>query len=153
MQLLGLIEKKSLGWVFRASDARNYYAVKILITRAGPIPQGALVRYAVVTGVAVDRAQMPLPVSIRNDTIYRVETSAYGDRFVISVNGQVVDTFFDRRHGSGGVGLFSGPGEVSRIWWVRVEDRADLVGRLCAYFLSFLPIDRQASPGRGAARP
>ncbi|HEV3334456.1 MAG TPA: hypothetical protein VG096_25890 [Bryobacteraceae bacterium] len=136
LEFLGQIEKKSLSWVFRATDLKNYYAMKITIDRPGPVPLGAIVRYTMVNGAAVDRVQLPLPLSIRNDTLYRVETSATEDRFVTSINGQVVDTFFDRRHPSGGVGLFSGPDESSRVLWVRVVERDDFLGRLCAYFVS-----------------
>jgi hypothetical protein len=136
MEFLGQIEKKSLSWVFRASDLKNYYAMKITIERPGPVPLGAIVRYTMVDGAAVDRVRLPLPLSIRNDTLYRVETSATEDRFVTSINGQVVDTFFDRRHPSGGVGLFSGPDESSRVLWMRVVERDDFLGRLCAYFVN-----------------
>jgi hypothetical protein len=151
LEFLGQIENQSLSWVFRATNLANYYATKITIARPGPLPLGAIVRYTVVDGVAVDRVQLPLPISIRNDTLYRVETSANQDRFTTSINGHVVDTFFDRRHPSGGVGLFSGPGESSRVLWVRVAERDDLLGRLCAYFSSepvdsktaFLPIAKK----------
>jgi len=151
LEFLGQIENQSLSWVFRATDLLNYYATKITIARPGPLPLGAIVRYTVVDGVAVDRVQLPLPIGIRNDTLYRVETSANQDRFTTSINGHVVDTFFDRRHPSGGVGLFSGPGESSRVLWVHVAERDDLLGRLCAYFSSeavdsktaFLPIAKK----------
>lgn len=150
LQFLGLIEKKSLGWVFRASDARNYYAMKITIAKPGPLPRGAIVRYVVVNGVATDRVEFPLPLAIRNNTIYRVETNVWQDRFVTSVNGRVVDTFFDQRHPAGGVGLFSGTGEDWRVWWVRVADRDDLMGRMCLY-LSRLSTDSRAEAPAGAA--
>jgi len=132
--LVGQIETKSLGWVFRASDLKNYYAMKITIAKPGPLPQGAIVRYTVVDGLTVDPVELPLPLSIRNDTVYRVETSAQQDRFTTTLNGQVVDTFFDHRHRSGGVGLFIGPGESSRVLQVRVVGQDDLLGRLCLFF-------------------
>ena len=134
LELVGQIETKSLGWVFRASDLQNYYAMKITIAKPGPLPQGAIVRYAVVDGVTVDPVELPLPLSIRNDTVYRVETSAQQDRFTTTLNGQVVDTFFDQRHRTGGVGLFSGPDESSRVLQVRVVGQDDLLGRLCLFF-------------------
>jgi len=134
LELCGQIQQKSLSWAFRASGVRNYYAMKIAITRPGPIPQAAIVRYAVVNGVAADRVQSPLPFDIRADTFYHIQTTAYGDRFVTWVNGRIVDAFSDQRHPSGGVGLFTEPGEASHILWVRVADRDDLLGRVCAYF-------------------
>lgn len=139
-ELLGQIRKKSLSWAFRATDQDNYYAMKIVITRPGPLPRTALVRYAVVRGIPAGRVQMMLPLTVRNDTIYRVVTRVYQDGFITSVNGQVVDSFIDPRHPAGGVGLFGEPGEEARIVRVRVADRDDLIGKICAYFLR-LPAD------------
>jgi len=143
LELCGQIQQKSLSWVFRASGVRNYYAMKIAITKPGPLPQAAIVRYAVVNGVVLDRVQSPLPIDIRADTFYYIQTSAYGDRFVTWVNGRIVDAFSDQRHPSGGVGLFTERGETSHILWVRVADRDDLLGRVCAYFSEY-STDRKA---------
>jgi hypothetical protein len=133
-ELLGQIRKKALSWAFRATDQNNYYAMKIVIARPGPLPRTALVRYAVVRGIPVGRVQAMLPLTVRNDAIYRVVTRVYQDGFVTSVNGQVVDSFIDARHPAGGVGLFGEPGEEARIVRVRVADRDDLIGKICAYF-------------------
>lgn len=132
----GQIRKKSLSWAFRASDVRNYYAIKIIITKPGPLPSGIITRYTVVNGVALDRVQLPLFLNLRSDSIYKVETRVYQDSFITSINGQIVDTFSDRRHSIGGVGLFSGPDEDARVLWVKVADQDDFLGRICAYFSS-----------------
>ncbi len=39
MQFLGLIDKKAVSWVVRAADFRNYYVVKLVVLRAGPLPR------------------------------------------------------------------------------------------------------------------
>ena len=135
LEFLGLIDRKGIGWVFRAADLENYYAIKIVISRPGPLPRAVLVRYVVAGGVALEHVRLPLPMSIRIGRFYRIETSAYQDRFVTSIDGRVVDAFFDSRHRAGGVGLFSEPGEDARVMALRVADRDDFVGRLCAYFL------------------
>ena len=36
MEFQGQIEKRSLSWAFRATNAANYYAAKIVITKLGP---------------------------------------------------------------------------------------------------------------------
>ena len=146
MEFVGQIEKKSLGWVFRASDLRNFYAMKITIAKPGPLPRGDIVRYVMVNGVATDRVELPLPITIGNDMLYRVETTAVEDRFTTSVNGQVVDTFRDGRHPTGGVGLFSDQGEAARVLHVRVADRDDLVGRICAYLSGDSATSKPATP-------
>ena len=133
-EFLGQIRKKGVSWAFRASDQNNYYAMRIVITRPGPLPRIALVRYAVVRGNPGARVQVPLPLTVRNDTVYRVVTRVYHDGFITSVNGQVVDSFVDRQHPAGGVGFFGAPGEEARIIRVRVADRDDLIGKTCAYF-------------------
>ncbi len=133
-EFVGLIGKGGLAWAFRASDLQNYYAMKIVISKPGPLPQGAVVRYTVVNGEETGRAEFPLPLSVRNDTVYHVETSVYQDHFITSIDGQVVDTFSDPAHPSGGVGLFGIEGDDTRILRVRVADRDDILGQICAYF-------------------
>ena len=50
MEFKGVLEKKSMSWAFRASDAKNYYATKIMITKPGPLPNAGLVRYVMMNG-------------------------------------------------------------------------------------------------------
>ena len=38
LELMGQIERKSLGWAFRAKDENNYYVAKLTISRPGPLP-------------------------------------------------------------------------------------------------------------------
>jgi hypothetical protein len=141
-EFYGQIEKKGLGWVFRAKDRRNHYTLRIVITKPGPLPVAAIVRYAVVDGKSMNRVQFPLPVTIQSDSLYRVETIVNGNQFTTSVNGRVVDTFSDARFSSGGVGLVAEAGEAARVKWVRVSDQEDLLGQLCAY-LSGQTTDRR----------
>ena len=58
VEFLGQIERRSLNWVFRAKDLQNYYAMRIVITRTGPLPAAALVRYAVKIGRASCRERV-----------------------------------------------------------------------------------------------
>ena len=64
MEFQGQIEKRSLSWAFRASNAANYYAAKIVITKPGPQPNAGLVHYAMLSGHEFDRVQLPLPVTL-----------------------------------------------------------------------------------------
>ncbi len=52
MEFLGLIDKKALSWVVRAKDFDNYYVVKLVVTKAGPLPTMGITRYAVIDGKA-----------------------------------------------------------------------------------------------------
>ncbi len=45
MEFLVQIEKKAVGWAYRAGDTENYYAAKITVVKPGPLPVLSLVRY------------------------------------------------------------------------------------------------------------
>ncbi len=132
MEFLGQIERRSLNWTFRAKDLNNYYAMRIVITRGGPLPTGSIVRYMVINGKETGHKTLPLPLSIREDTVYRVRMDVRGSQFTTYVQGQVVDTFADDRLPEGGVGFWSPRGDRSLLRWVEVMHQYDYLGRLCA---------------------
>ena len=133
LELMGQIERKSLGWAFRAKDERNFYVAKLTIAKPGPLPMVDLVRYSVTEGKESPKIRVPLPFAVRNDTLYQVEMNVRGDQFRASVNGHVVDSWSDRRLTAGGVGFINGQGESSRVRWIRVSDRDDVIGRVCSF--------------------
>jgi hypothetical protein len=136
MEFRGLIDRKSLSFVYRAVDFDNYYAASLTEASAGPIPEVALERYAVIDGKAGPRTRVRLPFTVRADTLYRVQVEAQGNRFATFVNDQFVDSFTDNRLPSGGVGFFSASDESARICWLRIVDRDDSLGKLCSFFTS-----------------
>jgi hypothetical protein len=136
---IGQIEKRSLNWVLRAQDPRNYYAMRILITRGGPLPTAVIARYAVINGVQGPVTTLPLPLPIRSDTLYQVQMEIEGDTFVTYVQNQVVDTFTDRRLNEGGIGFFSPKGDRALLRWVSVIHQYDYLGRLCALLAPYSP--------------
>ena len=133
MEFMGQIERKSLGWTFRAIDDRNYYVAKLTIAKPGPLPLVDLIHYPVTDGKEGPRVRVNLPFSVRNDTLYQIEMNVKGDTFRASVNGHVVDSWTDKVLRAGGVGFFSGQGEASRVRWIRVSDKDDVIGRVCSY--------------------
>ena len=143
MEFLGQIAKGSLGWAVRAADLNNYYAVKLAVVSAGPIPEIAIVRYPVVRGVAGAVQRKSLPIQVQNDTLYRVLTEVRGGDFTLTVQGQVVDSWSDAQLKRGGVGFFSGKGEQARLRWVGVWHQYDTLGRLCALLAPGHLADRQ----------
>ncbi len=139
MEFEGQIEKNAMSWAFRAPDLRNYYATKIVVNKTGALPSADIVRYVMLNGSEQDRQRLPLPISIRPDTLYHVQMSVRGNQFVTRVNGQIVDTWSDTRLKRGGIGFFSEKGESSAIHWVDVrEERDGIFGRLFAmgFFIS-----------------
>lgn len=137
MQFLGMIDKKALSWVARAQDFENYYVVKMVVLKDGPLPTIGITRYAVINGKADSRADTVVPVDARQDMLYRVRLDVHGDDFALWVQGQIVDSWTEPRLTHGGVGFFAAPGEESRLRWVQVTHQYDMLGRLCAYLAPY----------------
>jgi hypothetical protein len=137
VEFLGEIDQKAIGWVFRAEDLKNYYAMKLLVVKPGPLPLVDLVRYAVIDGKEGPQIHKPLPMTVRADMLYRVMVDVRGADFTVMAQGQVVDFWSDHRLQHGGVGFFSNRGERSRLRWVEVSHQYDALGRVCAYLAPY----------------
>jgi hypothetical protein len=109
------IERRAIGWAYRALNPRNYYVAKIEAIEAGLEPKVALVRYAVVDGQREPRVDRPLDMNVRVDTVYKIRFEAVGGRFSVWVQDRKIDEWNDRRIGSGGIGLYSEPGETAAL--------------------------------------
>jgi hypothetical protein len=136
-EFLGEIDQKALGWAFRAQDLNNYYAMKFVVVRPGPLPLVHMVRYAVINGKEGPHTDKPLPITVRPDMLYRIQVNTRGSDFTIMAQGQVVDFWSDNRLSHGGVGFFSNRGERARLRWVEVSHQYDALGRLCAYLAPY----------------
>jgi hypothetical protein len=134
LEFEGQIDRKSMDWAFRAADLRNYYATKLVITRPGPLPNAGLVRFVVLDGRERERVELPLPLTLESGVDYRVRVSVRGDRFLTSVNGQLISSWMDSRISRGGVGFFSDDGEASMLKWVSVSERDSFLARLASHF-------------------
>lgn len=137
MQFLGMIDKKALSWVVRAADFDDYYVVKLVVLKPGPVPTIGVTRYAVIHGVAQDRADTMALINAREDMLYRVRMDIHGDMFALTVQGQLIDSWTEPRLRKGGVGFFTARGEASRLRWVQVTHQYDMLGRLCAYLAPY----------------
>jgi len=137
MEFLGQIEKKSMGWVYRAANLDNYYASKIILIKNGPMPSAVIERYAVINGKVSSLARRPMPIQVRSDMLYRVRMDVRGDGFTLTVQGQVVDYWSDNRLKTGGIGFFSAKGEQSSLRWVEISHQYDFLGRLCAFLAPY----------------
>ena len=136
-EFLGEIDQKGMGCAFRAADLDNYYALKLVVAKPGPLPVVHLVRYAVINGKEGQHTEKPLPFTVRSDMLYRVLLDVRGGDFTIMAQGQVVDFWTDNRLQKGGVGFFCGRGERARVRWVEVSHQYDALGRLCAYLAPY----------------
>ena len=134
LEFFAQIESKSMGWVVRARDLQNYYAMKFTVVDPGLRPIIAMVHYPVVGGKKGHKVEVPLSVMVHNNTPYHVAVEVKGNRVTTSIEGQEVDRWVDDTLASGGVGFFSEPGERARLYWMKLAVHDDLLGRICAYF-------------------
>jgi len=137
MEFLGLIDKKALSWVVRARDFDNYYVVKLMVLKNGPLPTLGITRYAVIDGKAQARVDTTVAINARPDMLYRVSMNVHDDTFLLSLQGTVVDNWTDSRLKRGGVGFFAPKGEESRLRWLQLSHQYDMLGRLCAYLAPY----------------
>jgi len=103
-QFAGQIESKAIGWIFRASDTKNYYAMKLEQLKPGVM---GLTHFAVVDGRESSNSQKPLTLDARPGAIYNVKLDVTGPRFTVSIQGEPVEFWTDNRLKSGSVGLMN----------------------------------------------
>jgi hypothetical protein len=97
---------KALGWVYRAQDAKNFYAGKIELEKAGLNPKYVIAHYAVIGGVEQPGGQTPLQIRVPLGGHYKIRFEAVGNRFTTWIADQMVDDWTDDRLTTGGAGLY-----------------------------------------------
>jgi hypothetical protein len=155
LEFLGQVETKGMGWVVRAQDKQNYYAMKFKVVEAGLRPVIALVHYPVVAGRKGHTVETPLSVMIHRNMPFRVEVNVRGNRLTASVEGQAVESWTDDLLARGAVGFFSETGETARLYWMKVSKNQDWLGAVCSFLAGgetqTAGVWRQADPpGRGS---
>lgn len=119
-EFVGGIERRSLGWVFRAADPRNYYAAKLETGQPG-MRLPALTRFAVIGGVEGPHIQRPLSFPLPGGKMWRIRMEAHGARFTISVENRVVEDWEDDRIKTGAVGFLNERDERGRVGSLRIS--------------------------------
>jgi hypothetical protein len=127
------IQGRSLGWVFRASDLRNYYLARLIAAGPGASERLILERSVVVSGQEAHRVQFPVKERIDISRPVRIEVEVSGRDFRTSIDGRVVDFFHDGLLPSGGVGFVGQPDDRPRVFWMRVRHHDDLLGKVSAW--------------------
>jgi hypothetical protein len=117
LEFLGRIERRSLGWVFRAVDSRDYYAAKLQATPSGLV----ITRFTVIRGAEGAHIERPIPISIGFGATIKVRLDAIGPRFTIYVQNQVVEDWEDDRLKTGGVGFLNEREERGQVSSVQIS--------------------------------
>lgn len=135
----GVVERRGMSWVYRASDTQDYYATRIQITRPGAASGATIIRYGIESGQMFARAELPLPVALERNRPYRIATLVAGSRFTTLIDGKVVDEWSDPRLVKGGVGFFAADGEQAVLRWASFRERKSLWDRFASANLLLAP--------------
>ena len=119
IEFQGAIQERSLGWIVRATDAKNYYCLKLEQDRNGSVK---LVRFGVVDGREDAHTQVPLSIPPTSPAgSFKIRAEAKGPNITTYVNGQAVDVWVDQRLTQGAAGFSNERGERAVIKTVQVS--------------------------------
>ncbi len=123
-EFLTRIGKRSVTFVFRASDVNNYHRITI-----GPAESGGheLRRSVVIAGNEESFAAVPAGDRLRAGSAFTVKARVQGNEFTISFDGEVVARGTEERLPAGGIGFTSLPGDQARVYWARLTPLADSI--------------------------
>jgi hypothetical protein len=121
IEFQGQIETKSLGWVFRAADPENYYAMKLASVSSGLPQRVVLIKYMILKGRETELGRIPIEGQVSNATVFSVRMDIRGPRFNTYIQGQPVDLWTNDQLKSGGVGFLNERGERGKIKSVSIS--------------------------------
>lgn len=127
VEFQGRVITNSLGWIVRAADAKNYYALRLELAKTGPAQAAELVRFAVVNGEQGAEKRLAVPVVIKNKTV-KVRVDVAGPRITTYVEGRAVDFWNDTRLQSGTFGFMNDREGRAEIKSVRVSSPGSRAG-------------------------
>jgi len=126
LEFTGRIERRSLGWVFRAADTRNYYVAKVQESPSGG--RLMLTRFAVVGGLEGAHTRVTFPV-LASVGAFKIRLEARRSRFTIYVQNQIADHWQEGQLTTGGVGFLNEREERGRVESVRISVLKDGTGQ------------------------
>jgi hypothetical protein len=115
------IDTKSIGWVFRATDPDNYYAMKLTQVSSGLSSKVALFKYLVLNGRQTQVGRVPIDLTVKADTVFNIRTDARGPQFSTSIQGKLVDVWTDDQLKTGGVGFLNEREERGKVKSVSIR--------------------------------
>ncbi len=132
LEFLATIDSGGAGWVFRAQDLSNYYAIRLLPSGWKPISKATIVRYTVLDGKQTDVVARSLPGGIRTDRSCRIRLKAAGTGFTLFIQDRIIDSWTDTHFEGGGMGFLVPVKEKFLLHWMKIRHQDDWTGRICA---------------------
>ena len=114
------VDAPGVGWVFRAKDTANYYAMRIKVVKPGPYPTLSVEHFTVYRGTEGTRSEKMLVLSNR-DPVLRIRTDLAGPSFTLYIGGVAAEYWTDTRLTAGGLGFFEEWHQGSDVQWVKMS--------------------------------
>ncbi len=121
LEFQGSIDAKSVGWVFRAADPENYYAMKLALVSAGLSPKVALFKFLVVNGRQTQVGRVPIDLAVQSDMVFDIRVDVRGPQFTTYIQGQQVDSWTDDQLKVGGAGFLNEREERGKVKSVSIR--------------------------------
>jgi hypothetical protein len=121
LEFQGSIDAKSVGWVFRAADPENYYAMKLMTVSSGLSPKVALFKYLVANGKQTQVGRVPIDLAVQQDSVFNVRVDVRGAQFTTYIQGQQVDSWTDDQLKIGGAGFLNEREERGKVKSVSIR--------------------------------
>jgi hypothetical protein len=115
-EFLARIDQKSLSWVFRSADERDYHLATIANS-----PQGrTFTRSSVIDGAPGLSVTTPVRQVANPKAAVTIHTRVRGNDFTVSIDGETIERWSDNRLAIGGVGFLGEPDNRARLYWMRL---------------------------------
>lgn len=145
LTLLAGVAHRSISWVVRARNLRNYVALRVNLARPGANQPSSLERWTVKEGRVTQRRSIGIQARFNAAKAMRIRMDVQGPVFKTLLEDRVVDVFTDATHASGGVGLFASLQDQPRIYRLELTHQQDFLGKLCSFFATH-PITSAGTP-------
>jgi hypothetical protein len=110
MEFAWVPDANGVGWIFRARDANDYYAVRLRLIKPGAGPAIAAEHFNVWRGEESVHSRKVIPL-LNNSGLVQVRMDAVGPSFTLSLQDSPVDTWTDARLDSGPLGFYDENGQ------------------------------------------
>jgi hypothetical protein len=114
------VDDPGVGWIFRAKDVANYYAVRIKVISHAPSLKLSVEHFTVHLGNEGSHSEKVL-LFPRNDPALRVRMDVAGPSFTLYLQGNAVDYWTDTRLASGGFGFYEEWHQAAEVRSVRMS--------------------------------
>ena len=115
------MDVRSIGWVFRAADPADYYAMKLMTVSNGLSPKVALFKYLVSNGKQTQVGRVPIDLAVQPDTVFDIRVDVRGPQFTTFIQGQQVDSWTDDQLKVGGAGFLNEREERGKVKTVSIR--------------------------------